>query len=90
MVKRKYSGKEEVPKRPKLSENEAPAVPETVQPEKQDENGDLPGNEVDTNSSFDIKHFRKELASNQGQTVGKSAILFKSLRLYFCYCQNIT
>lgn len=74
MGKRKYSGDKEVsPKKSKFKENSDELSKKNFEIEPPSE--EITQNEPRTPSNrhgFDVKHFRKELSTKQGQTIGKN------------------
>lgn len=75
MGKRKFSGdKEASPKKSKFKEDSDGLFKTTVELEEPPSE-EITQNEARTPSNrhgFDVKHFRKELSTKQGQTMGKT------------------
>lgn len=75
MGKRKYSGdKEESPKKSKFEESNNRLSQKDVENEEllSEENTQNEARTPSNRHGFDVKHFRKELSTKQGQTMGKN------------------
>lgn len=82
MGKRKFSGdKEASPKKSKFKED-SDGLPKRNVELEEPLSEEVAHNEARTPSNrhgFDVKHFRKELSSKQGQTMGKNTQLLLKL-----------